>query len=107
MTEPRPPAPRHATLRQALAAALRREQLSAHDLSRLVGIPEKAVAAHLAHLAKSLPARGERLTVIPPACLSCGYAFCDRIRLTRPSRCPSCHATHLAEPLFKIDPAQK
>ena len=102
MTEPRPPAPRHATLRQALAAALRREQLSARDLSRLVGIPEKAVAAHLDHLAKSLPARGERLTVIPPACLSCGYAFSDRTRLTRPSRCPICHATHLAEPRFKI-----
>ena len=103
MTEPRPPAPRHATLRQALAVVLRREQLSAHDLSRLVGIPEKAVAAHLAHLARSLPAHGERLTVTPPACLACGYAFRERTRLNRPSRCPRCHATHLAEPRFKID----
>jgi len=102
MTEPRPPAVRHATLRQALAAALRREQLSAHDLSRLVGIPEKAVADHLGHLAKSLPARGERLVVKPPACLTCGFTFPDRKRLTRPSRCPSCHATHLEEPLFTV-----
>ena len=46
MTEPRPPAPRHATLRQALAVALRREQLSAHDLSRLVGISEKMSYLH-------------------------------------------------------------
>jgi predicted Zn-ribbon and HTH transcriptional regulator len=92
-------------LRQALAVALRREQLSAHELSRLVGLSEKAVADHLAHLARSLPARGERLTVNPPECLSCGYAFSDRSRLTRPSRCPICHATHLAEPRFKIAPA--
>lgn len=107
MTEPRPPAPRNATLRQALAVALRREQLSAHDLSRLVGISEKAVADHLAHLARSLPAHGERLAVTPPECLSCGYAFSDRTRLTRPSRCPGCHATHLAEPRFKIELAHK
>jgi len=93
-------------LRQALAVALRREQLSAHDLSRLVGISEKTVADHLAHLARSLPAHGERLAVTPPECLSCGYAFSDRTRLTRPSRCPLCHATHLAEPRFKIESAR-
>lgn len=102
MTEPRPPAPRHATIRQALANTLRAGEHSAHDLSQLVGIPEKAVADHLAHLAKSLPAHGEQLKVIPPACLSCGYSFADRNRLTRPSRCPSCRGTHLAEPFFRI-----
>ena len=104
MTEPRPPAPRHATIRQALADVLRRGAHSAHDLSRLVGIPEKAVAEHLAHLARSLPTHGERLQVTPPECLACGYAFPARSRLTRPSRCPQCHGTHLAEPLFKILP---
>lgn len=102
MTEPRPPAPRHATLRQALAAALRTGEHSAHDLSRLVGLPEKAVAGHLEHLARSLPAHSEQLVVTPPACLACGYAFPDRARLTRPSRCPRCRGTHLAEPLFRI-----
>jgi predicted Zn-ribbon and HTH transcriptional regulator len=103
MTEPRPPAPRHATIRQALAEALRHEEHTAHDLSRLVGIPEKAVADHLAHLARSLPAHGEQLTVSPPACLTCSYAFPARSRLTRPSRCPQCRGTHLAEPLFRIE----
>jgi predicted Zn-ribbon and HTH transcriptional regulator len=102
MTEPRPPAPRHVTIRQALADALRRGGHSAHDLSRLVGIPEKAVADHLAHLIRSLPAHGERLLVTPPECLACGYAFPERSRLTPPSRCPRCHDTHLAEPLFTI-----
>jgi predicted Zn-ribbon and HTH transcriptional regulator len=102
MTEPRPPTPRHATIRQALAEALRHEDHSAHDLSRLIGIPEKAVAGHLEHLAKSLPAHGERLVVTPPECLACGYPFPDRSRLTRPSRCPRCHGTHLAEPAFRI-----
>jgi predicted Zn-ribbon and HTH transcriptional regulator len=107
MTEPQAPAHRRATLRQALAEALRREQLSAHELSGLVGLPEKEVAGHLAHLAKSLPAHGERLTVTPPACLACGFAFAERRRLTRPSRCPQCHATHLAEPRFGIALSKK
>jgi predicted Zn-ribbon and HTH transcriptional regulator len=102
MTEPRPPAHRQITVRQALADALRQEELSARDLSRLVGIPEKTVAGHLSHLGKSLGAHGERLAVTPPACHSCGYAFSARSRLTRPTRCPSCHGTHLAEPRFRI-----
>ena len=102
MTEPRPPTCRHATIRQALAAALRRDRLSAHELSRLIGIPEKTVAEHLAHLAKSLAVHGERLFVTPPECLDCGCRFPARERLNRPSRCPACRGTHLAEPLFRI-----
>ncbi|MCM2266086.1 MAG: transcriptional regulator [Desulfuromonadales bacterium] len=94
-------------MRQALAEALRQEEHSAHDLSRLVGIPERVVADHLEHLAKSLPAHGERLTLTRPECLTCGYAFPDRQRLTRPSRCPQCRGTHLAEPVFHIDSAEK
>jgi predicted Zn-ribbon and HTH transcriptional regulator len=89
-------------LRQALADALRAGEHSAHDLSRLVGLPEKTVADHLAHLARSLPTHGERLVVTPPQCLACVYPFSDRSRLTRPSRCPRCRGTHLAEPLFRI-----
>lgn len=104
MTEPRPPAPRHATVRQALADALRQGEHTAHELSRLVGIPEKAVADHLAHLVRSLPAHGERLRVTPPACLGCGHVFAARERLTRPSRCPQCRCTHLAAPVFRISP---
>lgn len=105
MTEPRPPAPRHATIRQALAEVLRHGGHTAHDLSGLIGVPEKAVADHLQHLAKSLPAHGEKLVFTPPTCQACGYAFPDRNRLTRPSRCPKCRGTHLAEPLFRIQPA--
>jgi len=102
MTESRPPAPRQATIRQALADVLRAGPASARELSQQVGIPERAVAEHLAHLARSLPAHGEHLTVIPPACLVCGYSFPDRQRLSRPSRCPRCRGTHLAEPRFRI-----
>ncbi|TLM60394.1 MAG: transcriptional regulator [Deltaproteobacteria bacterium] len=85
-----------------MAEALRHGEHTALELSRLVGLPEKTVAEHLGHLARSLPAHGERLLVTPPTCLSCGYAFAGRGRLTRPSRCPRCRATHLAGPLFRI-----
>ena len=102
MTEPRPPANRRATLRQTLAETLRAGEYSAHELSRLVGIPEKTVADHLSHLAQSLPRHVERLMVTCPECLHCGYLFADRARLSRPSRCPKCRSTHLTPPLFRI-----
>ena len=102
MTEPRPPAPRQATIRQTLAETLRHGTYTAHELSQLVGLPEKVVADHLAHLAKSLPPLGEKLVMTRPACLQCGYSFTERSRLTRPSRCPNCHGTHLLEPIFRI-----
>ncbi|MDT8442510.1 MAG: transcriptional regulator [Desulfuromonadales bacterium] len=102
MTEPRPPASRQATLRQALAAVLRQGDCTARELSQLVGLPEKAVYDHLAHLARSLPARGEALAMTSPECLQCGFSFKGRSRLTRPSRCPRCHATRMTEPVFQI-----
>lgn len=102
MIEPRPPAPRQATIRQQLVVVLRQGGHTAHELSQLVGIPEKSVADHLAHLQRSLPAHGRRLVMTAPACLACGYAFSERQRLTRPSRCPRCRGTHLAEPVFHI-----
>lgn len=102
MTEPRPPANRCATLRQALAETLRAGEYSAHELSRLVGIPEKTVTDHLDHLAQSLPRHGERLRVTPPQCLHCGYLFADRTKLSRPSRCPQCRSTHLTPPVFAV-----
>lgn len=106
-TGPRAPSPRQTTVRKALADALRGHGHTAHQLSQIVGIPEKLVAGHLAHIARSLPGGGERLAVSQPTCLVCGYVFAGRVRLTRPSRCPECRATHLSDPVFSIRPAGK
>jgi predicted Zn-ribbon and HTH transcriptional regulator len=98
-----PPLPEsHATVRAALKKALRSGLLTARELSARVSAPEKQIAGHLEHLARSLRAGGERLHVEPARCLECPFVFRKRDRLTRPSRCPVCRSEHLDGPRFTI-----
>jgi predicted Zn-ribbon and HTH transcriptional regulator len=97
------PASRGETLREALRRVLREGPATARDLSAAARIREKDVAEHLAHLARSLSRRGERLAVEPAACLACGYRFTERSRLTRPGACPSCRSTRIDPPVFRIE----
>jgi predicted Zn-ribbon and HTH transcriptional regulator len=90
------------TVRDAIAAELRGEPLTTHELSERVRIPEREVADHLEHLARSARGRGERLVVTPPRCLACGFVFEARDRLTRPGKCPSCRASRIAPPRFSL-----
>ncbi|MBN2497475.1 MAG: transcriptional regulator [Deltaproteobacteria bacterium] len=81
---------------------LREGPLTARELSGLIGIREREVPAHLEHLQRSLRRTSERLQVEPAECLSCGYLFADRKRLTRPGACPRCRAQRIAAPVFSI-----
>lgn len=90
------------TLRQQIATLLEDASLSALDISKVVGIPEKEVYRHLTHIAKSVAGKGQRLTFTPCTCQACGFTFKTRQRLTRPSRCPRCHKTRIDYPVFRI-----
>jgi predicted Zn-ribbon and HTH transcriptional regulator len=103
LTAERGPPPRGETVREALRAALRAGPATARDLSAEVGLREKDVAGHLAHLERSLAHRGERLVVEPAACVACGYVFRDRARLTRPGACPRCRSTRIDPPVFRVE----
>jgi predicted Zn-ribbon and HTH transcriptional regulator len=92
-----------ATVRQRLADVLREGPATAKDLSRRVGIPEREVAGHLDHLARSLRARGERLVLERPECLDCSFAFPGRERTTRPSGCPRCRSRRISLPSFRVE----
>jgi predicted Zn-ribbon and HTH transcriptional regulator len=101
----RPPAERSVTVRDALLRHLREGPRTARELSGLVGIPEKQVADHLAHVARSLRSTAERLRVEPARCLGCGFVFRKRDRLDRPSACPVCRGQRLGPPRFGVGPA--
>ena len=90
------------TIRQKIIDLLRLQEMDARQLSAQVGIREKEVAEHLSFIARSLSARGEKLTIHPAECLRCGYVFENRRRFTRPSRCPRCKKSHLQSPAFYI-----
>ncbi len=104
MTRP-PPFPPHRsrTVREALRLALLEGPVTAHELSTLTGVRERDVAEHLAHLARSLAATGQKLAMTPAACRSCGFVFRSRERLSRPSACPRCRGTHIDPPAFHVE----
>ncbi len=90
------------TIRQRIITFLRRETLSARELSGLAGIPEKEVLDHLAHIARSLARGPSRLVVNPARCRRCGFVFRHRSRFTAPGRCPECRHTAISEPRFEV-----
>ena len=90
------------TIRQQMMALLCEADMSARDISKAVGLREKEVAVHLAHIARTITVKGKTLVVRTFQCLSCGYVFKDRKRYTRPGRCPECKGSHLESPTFRI-----
>ena len=91
------------TIRQQIFLHLYDAERTARELSKMVGISEKEVTAHLIHIGKTAASQGKALVVRPFECLSCGYLFKDRKRFTRPGRCPKCKGTHIETPIFRID----
>lgn len=74
---------------------------SADELSDLTGAHMRVILDDLEHIKRS--ARG-RFEVQPARCLSCGFTFRGRDRLSKPSKCPECRDSHILGPWFAIDP---
>lgn len=90
------------TVRARIAAALAERPHTALSLSGAVGVPEREVASHLVHLARSLAHRQGRFVVEPARCVACDFTF-DESKLARPSRCPQCRAERIDPPRFSIE----
>jgi predicted Zn-ribbon and HTH transcriptional regulator len=90
------------TIRQQIVALLSRRAHSTRDLSKILGIREKDVLEHFAHIARSLSPQKKTLVTVPCRCLKCGYVFDNRKRFTRPSRCPHCRGERIQEPKFEV-----
>ena len=95
---------REHSIRASIHRALLDGPVTTRDLSTIVGIPEREVAAHLEHLKRSLKHHGQALLVEPPSCLDCGFEFAHRERYTRPGGCPKCRGRRITLPRFRIEP---
>jgi predicted Zn-ribbon and HTH transcriptional regulator len=98
----RDPPARGDTVRQAIREAIRDAALTAHEISEVVGIREREVAAHLASIERSAKHQSERLVVEPARCEPCGFVFQSREKLTTPSRCPKCKSERIHPPRFRL-----
>jgi predicted Zn-ribbon and HTH transcriptional regulator len=94
---------RQQTERQHIIELLHSENLTVRDISQAVGIPEKDVYEHLAHINRSLKRSGEKLQAEPYRCLDCGFEFDKRKKFNRPGRCPQCRNSHLQQAVYWIE----
>lgn len=90
------------TLRRKIIILLTEREMVARELSQALGLKEKEVYDHLAHVERSVAAAGGKFIISPSQCLLCGYVFEERRRLTRPSRCPQCRRSKIQNPSFSI-----
>ena len=104
---PKPPRERRETLRQTIVKHLEEGPCTTKDISGLIGIREKEVVPHLEHIKKSQRASGRKLIVHPAQCLSCGFIFKTRKRLTKPSACPQCRNQQIDPPVFSLGGREK
>ena len=75
---------------------------TARNLSQILGVQEKEVYGHLAHIARSVVTEKQRLQIDPSRCLSCGYVFHSRKRYKKPGRCPRCKSERIEDPKYRI-----
>ena len=90
------------TLREKMIALLKESVLDARALSGALGIREKEIYPHLAHIQRSLKARGQQLSITPYHCRLCGFEFKTRTKLHPPGRCPHCKQGSIESALFRI-----
>ena len=95
--------PPEQTPRQRLIALLTDTFLSSDQLAYLLGIPERQVEEHLMHVVKTILRDSSRKFLLEPSeCQDCAFAFRERTKLTRPSRCPRCRSEAITSPRFGI-----
>jgi predicted Zn-ribbon and HTH transcriptional regulator len=96
------------TVRQSIVFVLKQQEVTAKEISQAVGIREKEVYDHLAHIARSRSLGGKFL-LIPSTCRECGHVFKKRDRLTPPGRCFLCRSEAISPPRFAIrtDPVKE
>jgi transcriptional regulator len=89
------------TVRQSIVFVLKEQEVTAKEISQAVGIREKEVYDHLAHISRSRSLGGTFL-LIPSTCRECGHVFKKRDRLTPPGRCFLCRSEAISPPRFMI-----
>ena len=96
--------PPERTMRQRIIELLTDIPMTSHQLARALGIAERQVEEHLAHVVKTVArGRSRRFLIEPSHCVDCGFMFRDRTRLTKPSRCPKCRSEGVTPPRYHIE----
>lgn len=92
--------------RRDLISLLLDQPMSLSQIAHAMGESPKDVSDALNHLVKSLKHTEQELVIHPAECRRCGFEFrADKFK--RPSKCPQCRSTWIAEPLFSVSTRAK
>jgi transcriptional regulator len=90
------------TRREEIGDLLTKEEKSAQELAYLFKVEMFEILEDLKHIKYSI--RPNKLSVIPAQCKKCGFAFKERSRVKKPSRCPKCRGEWILAATFGIKP---
>ena len=91
--------------RRDLVPLLLDRPMSLSQIAREMGESPKEVSQALQHLVRSLRHTSQELRIDPAECRRCGFEFSTE-RFSRPSKCPQCKGTWIAEPIFFVSVRQ-
>jgi len=87
--------------RRNLIPLLLDHPMSLSQIARAVGEQPKEIIDALTHLSKSLKHTEYEFVIEAAECRRCGFEF-RTDKFNRPSKCPNCKGTWIAEPLFSL-----
>ena len=91
-----------ASIRKQIIELLEIEECDARMISQRLGIREKEAYDHIPHIIRTVSAMGKTFVLTAAQCITCGYEFRDRKKVSKPGRCPACKKERIEAPRFKI-----
>ena len=88
------------TRREQIIEMLEKDEMAAQDLANHFRTELFEILEDLDHIRYSIKPR--KLKVKPATCKECGFAFEERSKIKRPSKCPRCRSESIVPPLFSI-----
>lgn len=85
--------------RKELIQLLAERPMTPSEISRTMGIGLRTAADELKHILLSLPHTEYAAEISPARCRKCGFVF-GHEKLGKPTRCPACRSTWIAEPVI-------
>ena len=89
------------TRRKEMTELLKERSYTTYELAGIFDVPEKEIERDLRHIVISQRQK-DHVIIFPSQCLSCGYTFEHRKKVSKPSKCPKCKSTYLTKPKYMI-----
>jgi len=88
------------TRRQQIIEILQENKQTAQQLANYFQCELKEIIEDLQHIDKSIKPR--KLKITPAYCRKCNFAFKDRSKISKPSKCPRCKSEWVEAQMFSI-----